>query len=392
MIGLARYEHITRFISAVEAINGPTPKAEMADLHRELVEAFYEPFLLAEDYIVTLENSGMIGPMAWHANVESLPMDLAVAILVLLHRSERGMYEPGGKTPLMEAFENGYAVRLLKRIAELDGTWKRPNVVTFYHEYEKDGYLSNWYESSPFTYQGHTFATSEHWMMWQKACVFGSWGTAEQILALPASQQGKVKWLGKNKVPGFDPDVWEAVDLQLMRVGLRQKFVQNERLLNDLLGTGLAVLGEAAGVKDKKWGVGFDKHSPKLADPANWYGDSLLGRTLMEVRAELRQLCAMDGRLEWPVDALRESQVWRMNLLELARVPSTRSFALMYATIVAQQCPTNFSDARDVLRKVRASIGQIDESMQGGEGSGLPVTGWHELLDELALQARLGKL
>lgn len=388
---MARYEHITKFIAAVEAVKDQTPKTEMEDLHRELVEAIYEPFLLGEDYIVTLKNSGMMGPMAWHANVESLPLDLAVAILVLLHRSEHGMYDPGDKTPLMKAFENGYAARLLKRIAELDGTWKRPSVVTFYHEYEKDGYLSNWYESAPFTYRGHTFATSEHYMMWQKACVFRNWDIALQIHKLPACDQDKVKSLGK-KVQGYSDEVWDAVNLQLMRVGLRQKFVQNERLLNDLLGTGSAVLGEAAGSKDAKWGVGFDKHSPKLADPASWYGKSLLGRTLMDVRSELRQLSAMDGCFEWPVDALRESQVWGMNLLELSRVPSTRSFALMYATIVAKQRPTVFSDARDVLRKFRASIYKIDESMRSGAGLVLPVTGWYELLDELALQVRLGKL
>lgn len=152
------------------------------------------------------------------------------------------------------------------------------------------------------------------------------------------------------------------------------------------------MLGEAAGVKDAKWGVGFDKHSPKLADPASWYGRSLLGRTLMEVRSDLRQLCALDGRLEWPVDALRQSHVWRMNLLELARVPSTRSLALMYATVVAQQCPATFKDDRDVLRKVRTSIGEIDESMHLGKGKGLPTVGWRELLDELALQLKLGRL
>lgn len=112
----------------------------------------------------------------------------------------------------------------------------------------------------------------------------------------------------------------------------------------------------------------------------------------MEVRSELRQLCAVDGPLGWPVDALRQSHVWGMNLLELSRIPSARSFAFMYATVVAQQCPANFSDARDVLRKVRSSIGEIDESIRLDEGRTLPATGWHELLDELALQVRLGRL
>jgi len=378
-------------MDAVDAVNDLTPKSEMKELHREFVESIYEPFILAKDYIRTLEDTGMMGAMAWHANVETLPMDVVVAILVLVHRSERGMYDPSDKTPLMFALEDGYALRLLKRIAELDGTWERPNVVTFYHEYGRDGYLSNWYETAPFTFGGRTFATSEHWMMWQKACVFGSWDIADKILQVSASDQGKVKWLGK-QVKGYTDDIWDAVNLQLMRVGLRQKFLQNKRLFNDLLGTGSAVLGEAAGTKDAKWGVGFDKHSPKLADPANWYGKSLLGRTLMEVRSELRQLSSNGGQLDWSVDALRQSQVWGMNLLELSRVPSIRSFALMYATVVAQQCPTCFSDARDVLSKVRASIGEIDESMSADVERGLPITGWHELLDELALQLRLGKI
>ena len=69
-----------------------------------------------------------------------------------------------------------------------------------------------------------------------------------------------------------------------------------------------------------------------------------------------------------------------------------RSFALMYATIVAQHCPANFSDARDVLRKVRSSVGEINESIRLDEGRALPVTGWYELLDELALQSKLGRI
>lgn len=218
---LARYEHITRFIPELEAI---TSEAEGRKLEGEFVEAMYDPLVLDRNYVNTLEVHGLTGGCAWHANAESLPLEAAVAVLTLIHRAERGMYDPTGKTPLLQSFEDGYGLRILRRIAELDGTWVRPNVITFYHEYEKDGYLSNWYESAPFTYGGRTFATSEHWMMWQKACVFGSWDIAEQILSLPTFEQGKVKWLGRNKVTGFDPGVWDAVDRQLMRVGLRQKF------------------------------------------------------------------------------------------------------------------------------------------------------------------------
>ena len=272
--------------------------------------------------------------------------------------------------------------------AELDDTWVRPNIVTFYHEYERDGYLSNWCES-PFEFCGTTYPTGEHWMMWQKARVFRDPDMAAKIIA--ATDQGTVKHLGK-QVHGYSDGVWDAVNQQLMRVGLRQKFVQNDRLLNDLLSTGSAVLGEAAGTNDKKWGVGFFKGNPKLDDPANWYGRNLLGRTLADVRSDLRQLSAKDGVMEWPIETLQISQVWHMNLLELTRIPSMRACALMYATIVAQYVPTHFHDARDVLRKMRPSIGDIDESMRLNMGGGLPIAGWGELMDELALKVRLGRI
>ena len=64
----------------------------------------------------------------------------------------------------------------------------------------------------------------------------------------------------------------------------------------------------------------------------------------------------------------------------------------MYAAIVAQQVTGQFHGTRDVLKKVTEPIGAIDESMRTNMGSGLPITGWKELLDELALQVRLGRV
>ena len=82
------------------------------------------------------------------------------------------------------------------------------------------------------------------------------------------------------------------------------------------------------------------------------------------------------------------SQLWNMSLLELARMPSTRPAAIMYATYAAQHVP-HFRDAHDVLREVRASICGIDESMRLNMGEGLPIAGWRELIDELSLRAYL---
>ncbi len=351
------YERVTRYIPLLEKYPAEDPE-ELGGL----VWDCYEPDLTDHDYFATLEGRGIASGGTRAANVEALDLRGAVALLTFVLRADHFC-----EGALRGAMADGYLLRILRRIAELDGTWARPNVVTFYHEYEKDGYLSNWFEA-PFDYLGTTFPTAEHWMMWQKARVFRDPDTAVKILA--ASDQGTVKQLGR-RVPGYSDGVWDAVNQQLMRVGLRQKFAQNPRLLNDLLSTGSAALGEAAGDKDPKWGVGLSKGDPQLDDPASWYGQNLLGRTLADVRSDLRQLSAKDGAPDWPTEALEASHVWNMSLLELARVPSTRPFALMYATIVARHVP-HYHDAREVLRQVRASIGGIDESMRLNMGGGLP--------------------
>ncbi len=259
----------------------------------------------------------------------------------------------------------------------------RPNVVTFYSTGKPYGFLSNWYPS-PFEFCGHTFPTAEHWMMWQKAQLFGDQRKAAAILR--ATDLNEVKGLGRQVEPYVEA-AWEEVRLPVMRVGLRQKFLQNEQLLNDLLSTGMAAIAEAA-PNDRIWGIGIGVDDPKANDPGQWRGRNLLGRVLMEVRSDLRSIGAASRRASWSHEDLIRSQFWNMSLLELARVPSTRPAALMYATFVAQAIP-RFRDAHDVLREVRATIGDIDESMRLNMSGGLPVAGWLELLDELAVCVQL---
>lgn len=110
----------------------------------------------------------------------------------------------------------------------------------------------------------------------------------------------------------------------------------------------------------------------------------------MNVRSDLRSLAMIGARMDWDVDVLRSSQIWGMSLLELARTPSTRSVALMYAQMVKQSAPDTFHGTKDVLRKIDGSIGDINEQMGLNMGCGLPIMGWGELLDELAFQIRVG--
>ncbi len=374
---MAKYADLTCCLPALEAASGEELECV---IYEKLARAFDRSRILDKRFLVYLNTRGIDGKRLWCADVEHLDAETTENLLSFVMYSDHTK-----RGTLMKAFEEGYLQRILWRLAELDGTWTRPNVIAFHHEYDVDGYLSNWY-AAPFLFGSHAFATSGHWLMWQKARVHRDWEKADEILN--ETDLDHVKWLGRH-VENYDK-TWEEVRIPLMRVGLRHKFVQNRRLANNLLSTGSAALAEAA-PGDQTWGVGIGRGDPKLEDPANWYGDNLLGRTLMEVRADLRQLSVMDGRLEWPERCLHASQVWQMSLLELSRIPSTRPVALMYATVVAHNVPS-FYGAKDVLRQMRASIAEIDNSMRFNRGDGLPITGWRELLDELALQVRLCRI
>lgn len=376
---MADYTHVTRFIPVLEHAS-----AEQVSgiLYGGFLPACYKPDITDHDYFETLESYGIAHGKLWHANVERLDLNATIALLTFVLRADHMCHGS-----LLQSFEDGYLPRVLKRLGVLTGTYERPNIVTFYREFDKDGYLSNWFES-PFRYGPEVFPTSEHWMMWEKARVFQDWDTAAKILG--TTSPGNAKNLGK-QVKHYSEATWNEARVPLVKVGLRQKFIQNERLMNELLSTDSAALAEAS-PNDAIWGIGIACDDPDSSNPIKWHGRNLLGITLMEVRSELRTLSVIDGRLEWTADSLAGSHVWQLSLVELARVPSTRPVALMYAAIVAQQVTGQFHGTRDVLRKVTEPIGAIDESMRANMGSGLPIAGWKELLDELALQVRLGRV
>ena len=57
---------------------------------------------------------------------------------------------------------------------------------------------------------------------------------------------------------------------------------------NQLLDTGNLVLVEPS-ARDKVWGVGLAENDPLIENEKNWKGQNLLGKALMDIRAELRQ-------------------------------------------------------------------------------------------------------
>ena len=162
------------------------------------------------------------------------------------------------------------------------------HIICFHNPEEENGYLSNWYPS-PFEKDGISFAHMEQYMMYQKALQFQDTEIAQQILQ--TDNPGKVKALGRS-VRNYVDSRWSAVR-QLsahhavsVKLGLLEKFRQNQSLLQELLATAPHLLAECA-VHDRIWGIGLSMTDSDRFSPEKWRGQNLLGYTLMQVRDEL---------------------------------------------------------------------------------------------------------
>lgn len=143
--------------------------------------------------------------------------------------------------------------------------------------------FSQWFES-PFQLDGVIYATAEHFMMAEKARLFGDDATCSRILQ--AQDPGTAKALGR-QVAGYDEAAWVARRFEAVVQGNHAKFSQNPELGAYLRNTGSQVLVEASPV-DPVWGIGLGKDDPRAGDPNTWQGLNLLGFALMAVRSRLQ--------------------------------------------------------------------------------------------------------
>ncbi|MER7520199.1 NADAR family protein [Streptomyces sp. NPDC126499] len=148
--------------------------------------------------------------------------------------------------------------------------------------------LSQWWPS-PFAVDGVRYATAEHWMMAEKARLFGD--AEAEAAALQAPTPAQAKNAGR-LVRGFDEAVWEEHRFGIVVRGSVHKF-SSEPLRAFLLGTGARVLVEASPL-DRVWGIGLAADDPRAFDPDRWRGLNLLGFALMEARERLRGTGAGD--------------------------------------------------------------------------------------------------
>lgn len=145
------------------------------------------------------------------------------------------------------------------------------------------GCLSQWWPAA-FTVDGITYATAEHWMMAEKARLFGD--VDAERLAIDAANPALAKAAGRT-VRDFDETVWQRERFEIVVRGSVHKFSSSPDLHQYLLRTGDRVLVEAS-PRDRVWGIGLGSQNDDAERPAAWRGLNLLGFALMEARARLR--------------------------------------------------------------------------------------------------------
>jgi ribA/ribD-fused uncharacterized protein len=137
-----------------------------------------------------------------------------------------------------------------------------------------------------------TFNCAEQFYMACKAFHFSDAVSLTRILATDSPKEQKKL---SRAITGFDGASWARVRARVARVGNWYKFTDpsNQGMQDILMGTGTREVAEAAR-RDRVWGIGFSEKEAE-GNRDSW-GENLLGKCLMSVRARIRELeCAEEG-------------------------------------------------------------------------------------------------
>lgn len=156
--------------------------------------------------------------------------------------------------------------------------------VCFHKPDDKNGYLSNWYQSA-FSLKGMKFTSVEQYMMYRKAIMFEDYSARNRVLS--TSDAAKIKEIGRS-VKNYDEKIWNGQRQLIVYQGLLAKFSQNDVLRARLLNTGSAVIAECA-VTDRIWGIGLSVDDDRRFLIDHWQGENLLGFSLMQARNMLQE-------------------------------------------------------------------------------------------------------
>jgi ribA/ribD-fused uncharacterized protein len=173
-----------------------------------------------------------------------------------------------------------------EQLVELERDGELPSMVMFWGHRPRDGakgpgpwVLSQWFPSE-FVVDGRRYATAEHWMMAEKARLFGD--SAAESRVFENDDPAEVQAVGRS-VRNFDETRWRKHRFGIVLAGSLAKFGQDLVLHGYLLSTEGTVLVEAS-PRDAVWGIGVGRDDPRAARPSEWPGLNLLGSALMEAR------------------------------------------------------------------------------------------------------------
>jgi ribA/ribD-fused uncharacterized protein len=155
------------------------------------------------------------------------------------------------------------------------------------HQPKPDGSVSEscfsqWWPS-PFIVNDIIYKTAEHYMMAEKARLFGDALLTNKIIACQSPAEAKKTG---RMISNFDEATWTAKRYQVVCEGNYNKFSQHPDLKDFLLKTRDRILVEASPA-DSIWGIGMARTDAEIYDPFKWKGENLLGFALMEVRDKL---------------------------------------------------------------------------------------------------------
>lgn len=236
------------------------------------------------------------------------------------------------------------------------------------------GFMSNWYPSE-FTYAGKTYAHVEQYMMVQKVMVFGQQKLAEMIME--TDDPAVCKKLGGTHFPEFDTDLWAKIAKQVVKRGVRAKYVCNPELLDKLIDTKDVLLAECS-PRDKRWGIGIGPDDASRFDVSKWQGDNWMGQITMEVREELRKIKSVFGSAAFLSECLENATVphWEMTAGELKRYP------WLYPVIHAYAETVKGYIARDYFYNGKTLL-DWENVIQSSPNLGVPETGFYELKQDV---------
>lgn len=143
-----------------------------------------------------------------------------------------------------------------------------------------NGPFSNW-DHSPFTIDGIDFNCGEQYMMYHKSLTCGDIQTAVEVMMTKSPSEQKK--LGR-QIKNYDEALWSEKRQDIVKAGLKEKFLQNSRHMKFLKKHKGKRIVEAS-PEDRVWGIGYASHNA-MENIDDW-GTDILGKIITELSLEI---------------------------------------------------------------------------------------------------------